>query len=72
MSDQPQYWPIEFLLVGKADYYPGVCQGADPHDAMKVFLENYSPKGTIMAIRVPDIGPVGKMSLNSFNPESNR
>jgi hypothetical protein len=72
MSDELQYWPIEFLLVGKADYYPGVCRGTDPHDAMKVFLENYSPKGTIIAIRVPDIGPVGKMSLNSLNPASNR
>jgi hypothetical protein len=56
MSDGSQYWPIEFLLVGKANYYPGVCLGTDPQDAIKTFLENYSPSmGTIKAIRVPDV-----------------
>jgi hypothetical protein len=68
MSDQLQYWPIEFLLVGKADYYPGVCRGTDPHDAMKVLLENYSPKGTIMAIRAPDFGPDSKMFAHLLQP----
>jgi len=62
MSKEPQYWPIEFLIVGKADYYPGVCQGTDPQGAIKTFLENYSPSmGTIMAIRVPDGGADGKL-----------
>jgi len=62
MSHEPQYWPIEFLLVGKANYYPGVCQGTDAQDAIKTFLENYSPSmGTIMAIRVPNVGADGKL-----------
>jgi len=57
-----QYWPIEFLLVGKADYYPGICRGTDAQDAIKQFLENYSPSmGTIMAIRVLDVGEDGKL-----------
>jgi hypothetical protein len=51
-----QYWPIEFLLVGNENYYPGVCLGTDPQDAIKTFLENYSPSmGIIEAIRVPDV-----------------
>lgn len=57
MSNELQYWPIEFLLVGKTSYYPGICLGTDAQDAIKQFLENYSPSmGTIMAIRVPDVG----------------
>jgi hypothetical protein len=62
MNNESQYWPIEFLLVGKANYYPGVCLGTDPPDAIKTFLENYSPSmGTIMAIRVPNVGADGKL-----------
>jgi hypothetical protein len=62
MSNESQYWPIEFLLVGEANYYPGVCLGNDPQDAIKTFLENYSPSmGTIVAIRVPDVGADGKL-----------
>ena len=58
----PQYWPIEFLLVGKTNYYPGICLGTDAQDVIKTFLENYSPSmGTIMAIRVLDIGEDGKL-----------
>lgn len=56
MSNKSQYWPIEFLLAGKTECYPGVCQGTDPQDAIKTFLENYSPSmGIIKAIRVPDL-----------------
>jgi hypothetical protein len=56
MSNESQYWPIEFLLVGKANYYPGVCLGTDPQDAIMTFVENYSPSmGTIKAIRVLDV-----------------
>jgi hypothetical protein len=62
VSNELQYWPIEFLLVGKADYYRGVCQGIDAQDAIKQFLENYSPSmETIMAIHVPDVGADGKL-----------
>lgn len=62
MSNEQQYWPIEFLLVGKTNYYPGVCQGADAQNAIKTFLENHSPSmGTIMAIRVPNVGADGKL-----------
>jgi len=58
----PQYWPIEFLLVGKENYYPGVCQGTDAQDAIKTFIENYSPSmGTIKAIRVLDVGEDGEL-----------
>jgi len=56
MSNELQYWPIEFLLVGKTEYCPGVCQGTDPQDAMKNFLENHSPSmETVVAIRVTDV-----------------
>jgi hypothetical protein len=62
MSNELKYWPIEFLLAGKEDYYPGVCQGTEPQDAIKTFLENYSPSmGIIVAIRVPDVGADGKL-----------
>ena len=30
MSIEPQYWPIEFLLVGEKHYYPGICLGVCP------------------------------------------
>ena len=62
ISSKLQYWPVEFLLVGKPEYYPGICLGTDAQDAIKQFLENYSPSmGTIMAIRVPDVGADGKL-----------
>jgi len=69
MSNELKYWPIEFLLVGKADYYPGVCLVTDAQDALKTFLENYSPSmGTIMRIRVTGPASTGE-SAKELVPE---
>jgi len=49
-------------LPGKAEYHPRSALGPDPQDAIKTFLENYSPSmGIIVAIRVPDVGADGKL-----------
>lgn len=56
LHELPKRWRIEFLLAGKADWYPGSALGTDAQDAIETFLENYSPSmGTIVGIRVPDV-----------------
>ena len=55
-DDQGKHWPIEFLLSGKTEWYPGSELGTNPQDAIKMFLENYSQSmGTIVGIRVPSV-----------------
>jgi hypothetical protein len=71
--DLSQHWPIEFLLFGKTEWYPGSALGKNAQNAIKTFLENYSPSmGKIIAIRVPivhmDRIRLTRMRLDSPGP----